>query len=109
MKGVDRNLTAMPKWIAKYHAYLIARTTSMGPQDRWIEMKTYMFPWFIPLFFAIPICFFFFKDDAQGRLMVVLPLGAISIFGSIYVGSVFLIYGVRADMRRLNERKAGDA
>ncbi len=90
--------------IRRYRGYLIARTEALGPRTRWFDVKFILFPWFSPLFLALAICVLF-RPNEQARLLIVLPLGAIALIGMTYAGAIFMIYGIRADMRRMNEAK----
>lgn len=94
----------MFSWPAKYHAYLVARTESLGPKTRWFEVRPLLFPWFVPIIVAGVICFVL-RLDERGRIILLLPVAIVSLGGTLYAGLVILIYGVRADIRRMNEAK----
>ena len=95
----------MFSWLTKYHAYLVSRTESLGPRTRWFEVRPLLFPWFVPIIVAGVICFVL-RLDERGRIILLLPVAVVSLGGMLYAGLVFLVYGVRADIRRMNEAKA---
>ncbi len=93
--------------IRRYRDYLIARTEALGPRTRWFEVRFVLFPWFSPAFLALAVCVLFQPGERE-RLLIVLPLGAIGLIGMIYAGAIFMIYGIRADVRRMNEAKRSE-
>lgn len=90
--------------LKKYHKYLVRRTEASGPRDRWFEIKGVMMPWFLPL--IVPIFVeVVFRPDGMWRFVGVIPFVTVSLAGMIYAGLVFMIYGVRADIRRVKDAK----
>jgi hypothetical protein len=50
-----------------------------------------------------------FQPGDEARLWLVAPFGAISLAGTLYAGIVFVVSGIRADVRRLRKsRNDGD-
>lgn len=95
----------LKKWVASYHAYLIWETESLGPKTRWIRLRVYTLPWTVPMFVAILLCVLF-QPDERSRMLIALPLCAISLFGIIYVNYVLLYYGARADIQRMKAARS---
>lgn len=102
--GSNSDGNVMLDWPKKYHSYLVSRSESLSPRTRWLEVRPLLFPWCVPLIVACLVCFVLRLNDI-GRLILVLPAAAVSLVGMLYAGLVFLIYGVRADIRRMNESK----
>lgn len=92
--------------LRSYHANLIARAEAEGPSTRWIGVRGVMLPWFVPLF-VLAIAGAIFKPSAPARYWLVGSIGGISMIGALYAGGVFVVAGVRADLRRLRARKDG--
>ncbi len=93
------------RWAAKYHAYLVRETESLGPKTRWLQIRVYTLPWTIPMFLALALCVMFHPDE-RGRILIAGPLCLITLFGIIYVGYVLLYFGIRSDVRRMRAARS---
>jgi len=91
-------------WPARYHAHLVARTEALSPQTRWLEVRPLLTPWIIPIVIGVGLCWALNLDELH-RIMVLIPSALIGLGGMIYVGSVVMYYGVRADISRMKEAK----
>jgi hypothetical protein len=92
--------------LRSYHASLIARAEAEGPTTRWTGVRGVMFPWFVPLF-VLTIAGAIFRPSAPARYWLVGTVGGISMIGALYAGGVFVVAGIRADLRRLRDRNRG--
>lgn len=77
----------MSRLFQRYRTYL-ARKAEEQPGGGLVERQWQTAPWFLPLLIAILVCYWF-GLTGEDSLMVVMPLGAISLFGIIFVGWVF--------------------
>ncbi len=88
----------------RYHSYLVAKTESAAPRTRYFLVSEICWPWLLPLFPMALICWAFNLDDFW-RGVVVLSVGVVSLGGFAYAGFVILVYGIKADLRRIREAK----
>ena len=67
-------------------------------------MRPLLTPWIIPIVIGVGLCWALNLDELH-RIMVLIPSALIGLGGMIYVGSVVMYYGVRADISRMKEAK----
>lgn len=96
-------MVKMLKWPLRYHAYLVARATELGASR--LYMRAYLGPWLLPLAFAFGVSWAF-SLNYEANMMVVLPLGVVSLAGMVYTGGTLLYYGIKSDSRRRTASRA---
>jgi hypothetical protein len=96
------------RW-SEYRAYLIAETEALTPRTRGLYVRSFAMPWFAVLLVGGVLCFTLdsiFKLGEVGRTVVLGPFALVGLAGMIYSGWIIMYYGVRADVRRMNEARA---
>ena len=88
----------------KYHAYLVARAENQRAIQRMFDVQGVMFPWTLPVLFGGGLCWLLHLTKVWA-LVNFLPLAIASLLGQVYAGLVTLVYGIRADLRRLQTAK----
>jgi hypothetical protein len=97
-------LGAIKQMAVRYHRSLVARSEAMDPRTRWLDVKGVMLPWMWPMAGMILVGLLL-NPQGAARLWL-LPFGAVSLAGMTYAGAVFLISGIRSDVRRLTAARS---
>ena len=97
VRRVHHHLMWMP--LVRYRYFLEGKAASSP--IAFVEMRWQSGPWIIPVALGGLICWFF-DLGFRARCWILIPTGALSLIGMLYVGYVF----VRTDIRRNRERSA---
>jgi hypothetical protein len=85
----------MRSWLSKYRAHLTRVAATEGSS----AFNRVSFPWMLPIVAAVPICYGF---DLSGTdsFWVVIPTGAVSFAGIVYVAYVLMREGPIANFKK---------
>lgn len=90
--------------LVRYHKYLIARTEALDARTRILDVRLVMAPWAIPLL-VLPFIGIVLRPGEAVRLWTVVVIGVPAMVGMIYAGVVFMVYGIKADIRRAQGKR----